>query len=130
MHVPRLPRLRAGLLAAALSTCLSGPAFAVGALIEQPFPPIPTPAEYGAAALALGNPLGLSGSATTGIVSALDRPVGQAFEAANRAADRTRERFVDEKGTPRMDRIVPAAVLGVAVVATVVAGLTMRRRRR
>ena len=68
MHVPRLPRLRAGLLAAALSTCLSGPAFAVGALIEQPFPPIPTPAEYGAAALALGNPLNQP------VTGALDRP--------------------------------------------------------
>ena len=62
-------------------------------------------------------------------VSALDRTVGQAYVAANRAVGRAREHFVDEEGTPRVDRIVPAALLGVAVVAAV-AGLTVRRRRR
>ena len=63
-------------------------------------------------------------------VSAVDRSVGQAYEAAYQALARTRERFVDEKGAPRMDRIVPAAVVGVAVVAAAVAGLTVWRRRR
>lgn len=62
-------------------------------------------------------------------VSALDRTVGQAYVAANRAVSRAREQFVDEEGAPRIDRIVPAALVGVAVVA-VVAGLTVRRRRR
>ena len=62
-------------------------------------------------------------------VSALDRTVGQAYVAANRAVSRTRAHFVDEDGSPRADRIVPAAVAGVALVAAV-AGLTVWRRRR
>jgi Protein of unknown function (DUF3618) len=62
-------------------------------------------------------------------VSALDRTVGQAYVAANRAVSRARAHFVDEDGAPRADRIVPVAVAGVAVVAAV-AGLTVWRRRR
>jgi hypothetical protein len=62
-------------------------------------------------------------------VSAVDRTVGQAYVAANRAVSRTRAHFVDEKGAPRLERIVPVAVGGVALVAAV-AGLSVWRRRR
>ncbi|WNI15689.1 DUF3618 domain-containing protein [Actinacidiphila sp. ITFR-21] len=62
-------------------------------------------------------------------VSALDRTVGQAYVAANRALARARAEFVTEDGAPRPERIVPAALAAVAVVA-VVAGLSYRRRRR
>jgi len=62
-------------------------------------------------------------------VSALDRSVGQAYVAANRAVTRVRGQFVTDEGKPRMDRIVPAAVAAVAVVG-VVAGFSARRRRR
>ncbi|SDO04990.1 DUF3618 domain-containing protein [Actinacidiphila guanduensis] len=62
-------------------------------------------------------------------VSAVDRTVGQAYVAANRAVGRARAQFVDEDGSPRMDRIVPAAVAGAALVAAV-AGITVWRRRR
>ncbi|SEG79029.1 Protein of unknown function [Actinacidiphila yanglinensis] len=62
-------------------------------------------------------------------VSAVDNTVGQAYVAANRVVSRARAQFVDEDGAPRMDRIVPVAVAGVAVVAAV-AGLTVWRRRR
>lgn len=62
-------------------------------------------------------------------VSALDRSVGQAYVAANRAVGRARAHFVTDDGAPRPERIVPAAVAGVALVA-LVAGLTVRHRRR
>lgn len=62
-------------------------------------------------------------------VSAVDRTVGQAYVAAQRAVSRTRSQFVAEDGSPRADRIVPGVVIGVALVA-VVAGLSVRRRRR
>ncbi|WP_335977789.1 DUF3618 domain-containing protein [Streptomyces sp. CA2R106] len=62
-------------------------------------------------------------------VSALDHTVGQAYVAANRAVSRARAQFVDEDGAPRMERVVPAAVAGAAVVVAV-AGLIVRRRRR
>jgi MYXO-CTERM domain-containing protein len=61
-------------------------------------------------------------------VSAVDRTVGQGYVAANRAVSRARAQFVDEDGAPRMERIVPVAVAGAALVAVV--GLTVWRRRR
>jgi MYXO-CTERM domain-containing protein len=62
-------------------------------------------------------------------VSAVDRTVGQAYVAANRAVSRARAQFVTGEGSPRPERIVPAAVAAVALVV-VVAGLSVRRRRR
>ncbi|WP_433889611.1 DUF3618 domain-containing protein [Streptomyces sp. CA-111067] len=62
-------------------------------------------------------------------VSAVDRTVGQAYVAANRAVTRARAQFVTDEGAPRPERIIPAAVAGVALIAAV-AGLSMRARRR
>jgi MYXO-CTERM domain-containing protein len=62
-------------------------------------------------------------------VSALDRTVGQAYIAANRALSRARAEFVTDDGAPRPERIVPVAVAAVVLVG-VVAGLSARRRRR
>ncbi|SEN60766.1 DUF3618 domain-containing protein [Actinacidiphila rubida] len=61
-------------------------------------------------------------------VSALDRSVGQAYVAANRAVGKVRAQFVTEDGKPRLERIVPAA--GAVVLLGVVAGFSVRRRRR
>jgi MYXO-CTERM domain-containing protein len=63
------------------------------------------------------------------VVSALDRTVGQAYVAANRAVTRTRAQFVDEDGAPRPERIVPVAIAAVVLIGAV-AGLSVRRRRR
>ncbi|MDX6355331.1 MAG: hypothetical protein QOF98_2234 [Streptomyces sp.] len=62
-------------------------------------------------------------------VSALDRTVGQAYVAANRAVTRARAQFVDEDGAPRPERIVPVAIAAVVLIGAV-AGLSVRRRRR
>ncbi|WP_037907062.1 DUF3618 domain-containing protein [Actinacidiphila yeochonensis] len=62
-------------------------------------------------------------------VSAVDRAVGQAYVAANRTANRVRAHFVDEDGSVRVERVVPAAVAGAALLGAV-AGLTVWRRRR
>ena len=62
-------------------------------------------------------------------VSAVDRTVGQAYVAANRAVSRTRAHFVTDEGAARPERIIPVALAGVALIA-VVAGLSVRSRRR
>jgi hypothetical protein len=62
-------------------------------------------------------------------VSALDRTVGQAYVAANRAVTRARAQFVTQDGRPRPERIAGAAVAAV-VLAGAMAGLSARRRRR
>ncbi|MBM9508793.1 DUF3618 domain-containing protein [Actinacidiphila acididurans] len=63
-------------------------------------------------------------------VSALDRTVGQAYVAANRAVSRARAQFVTEEGKARPARIVPVAVLAVVVLAGAVAAARGRRRSR
>jgi hypothetical protein len=56
----------------------------------------------------------------------VDHTVGQAFVAVNRSLERVRAQFVDEKGKPRKERIVPVA----AVAGAVVVGLVLIRRKK
>ncbi|MFG2829717.1 DUF3618 domain-containing protein [Streptomyces sp. NPDC048434] len=58
--------------------------------------------------------------------AAVDRTAGRAYVAANRAISDVRAQFVSEDGVPRLERIVPVAMAGVAVIGL----LTLRARRR
>ncbi|MFE7544280.1 DUF3618 domain-containing protein [Streptomyces platensis] len=58
--------------------------------------------------------------------AAVDRTAGRAYVAANRAVTDVRAQLVSEDGAPRLERIIPVAVIGVAVVGL----LTLRARRR
>ncbi|MFD5317972.1 DUF3618 domain-containing protein [Streptomyces sp. NPDC127098] len=58
----------------------------------------------------------------------IDRTAGRALEAVNRTVTGARSRFVTEDGGPRLDRVVPVALLAVAAVGLLVAA--NRRRRR
>ncbi|MGW5351335.1 DUF3618 domain-containing protein [Streptomyces sp. NPDC004031] len=62
-------------------------------------------------------------------VSAVDRTAGRAYTKINQAVGRVTAPFVGADGAPRLERIVPAAVAGVALIA-VVGGLSSWRRRR
>ncbi|MFF5422370.1 DUF3618 domain-containing protein [Streptomyces misionensis] len=59
---------------------------------------------------------------------AVDRTAGRAFVAVNRAVSDVKAQFVSEDGAPRLERVFPAALLGVGVVGLVVA--SKRRRKR
>ncbi|MFB6501791.1 DUF3618 domain-containing protein [Streptomyces sp. NPDC002466] len=59
---------------------------------------------------------------------AVDRTAGRAFVAVNRAVSDVKAQFVSEDGAPRLERVIPAALLGVGVVGLVVA--SKRRRKR
>ncbi|WP_405713059.1 MULTISPECIES: DUF3618 domain-containing protein [unclassified Streptomyces] len=59
---------------------------------------------------------------------AVDRTAGRAFVAVNRAVSDVRAQFVSEDGAPRLERVIPAALLAVGVVGLVVA--SKRRRKR
>jgi hypothetical protein len=75
------------------------------------------------------HPSTIAGDARAKALAAVDKTAGRAYVAANRALSDVRARFVAEDGTPRMERIVPAALVTVAVVGGLCA-LTARRRRR
>jgi hypothetical protein len=75
------------------------------------------------------HPATIARDAKARAVSAVDRTVGQAYVAVNRAVGRARSQFVGDDGSPRPERIVPAALATVAIVAAV-ASLSVRRRRR
>ena len=57
---------------------------------------------------------------------AVDRTAGRAYVAANRAVSDVRAQLVSENGTPRLERVIPVAMLGVAVIGL----LALRTRRR
>ncbi|MFC9233117.1 DUF3618 domain-containing protein [Streptomyces decoyicus] len=58
--------------------------------------------------------------------AAVDRTAGRAYVAANRALTDVRAQLVSEDGTPRLERIIPVAMVGVAVVGL----LTLRASKR
>ncbi|WP_327156731.1 DUF3618 domain-containing protein [Streptomyces tubercidicus] len=58
--------------------------------------------------------------------AAVDRTAGRAYVAANRVVSDVRAQLVSEDGAPRLERIIPVAMIGVAVVGL----LTLRARRR
>ncbi|MER6498207.1 DUF3618 domain-containing protein [Streptomyces sp. NPDC001455] len=56
---------------------------------------------------------------------AVDRTAGRAFVAVNRAVSDVKAQFVAEDGAPRLERVVPVALLAVGVVGLIV---TSRKR--
>ena len=74
------------------------------------------------------HPSTIIGSVKAEVKARVDRTAGQAFVAVNRTVEQVRAQFVDEKGNPRKERIVPVAAVGVALVAGIV--LLRRGSRR
>jgi hypothetical protein len=74
------------------------------------------------------HPVTIARDARAKAASALDRTVGQAYVAANRAVTNARAQFVTEDGRPRTDRIASAAGAALALTGAV-AALSARRRR-
>ncbi|MEW2580171.1 DUF3618 domain-containing protein [Streptomyces syringium] len=72
------------------------------------------------------HPKTIIGDAKAKVASKVDRTAGRACVAANRIVSDVRERFVTEDGAPRLERIVPVAMVVVGVVGL----LTVSSRRR
>ncbi|MEW2130287.1 MULTISPECIES: DUF3618 domain-containing protein [unclassified Streptomyces] len=75
------------------------------------------------------HPKTIVGDAKAKAVANLDHVFGQAFVTANRVMTEVRDQFVDDDGAPRMERIVPAALIVAGAVGLIVVGATRRRRR-
>lgn len=74
------------------------------------------------------HPKTIVNDARTRAVSAVDRTAGKAYVAVNRTVSDVRGQLVAADGTPRLERVVPVALITVGLVGLLV--LSSRRRRR
>ncbi|GGQ22053.1 DUF3618 domain-containing protein [Streptomyces roseolilacinus] len=72
------------------------------------------------------HPKTIIGDAKAKVASTVDETAGRAFVAVNRVVTDVKARFVDEGGAPRLERVVPVALLAAGVIGLVV--VSSRRR--
>lgn len=72
------------------------------------------------------HPKTIIGDAKAKAAQTVDRTAGCAFVAVNRSVSEVKAQFVAEDGSPRLERVIPAALLVVGVVGL----LTVSKRRR
>ncbi|MGF1239935.1 DUF3618 domain-containing protein [Streptomyces sp. 2-6] len=73
------------------------------------------------------HPKTLVGDAKAKVSANVDHTLGRAYVQVNRVVSDVRAQFVDAEGAPRLERIVPVALLAVGVVGLLT--LSSRRRR-
>ncbi|MGF0176178.1 DUF3618 domain-containing protein [Streptomyces sp. Marseille-Q5077] len=73
------------------------------------------------------HPKTIVGDAKAKVVSNIDHTLGRAYVEVNRAMSDVRAQFTDEEGAPRLERIVPVALVAVGLVGLLALG-TRRRR--
>ncbi|MFD8213076.1 DUF3618 domain-containing protein [Streptomyces sp. NPDC059697] len=74
------------------------------------------------------HPKTIIGDAKAKVASQIDHTLGRAYVGVNRVVGDVKGQFVSEDGAPRLERIVPLALVAVGVVGLMVAG--SRRRKR
>ncbi|MEU7564937.1 DUF3618 domain-containing protein [Streptomyces fradiae] len=75
------------------------------------------------------HPKTIIGDAKARVASTVDETAGRAFVAVNRVVTDVRSRFVDEQGAPRLERVVPVALLAVGVIGLIAVSSSRRQRR-
>ncbi|MFB6552119.1 DUF3618 domain-containing protein [Streptomyces sp. NPDC096094] len=75
------------------------------------------------------HPKTIVGDAKAKVASSVDHTLGRAYVGVNRVVSDVKSQFVDEEGAPRMERVVPVALVVVGVVGLLALGGTRRRRR-
>ncbi|MEU6878516.1 DUF3618 domain-containing protein [Streptomyces sp. NPDC046712] len=74
------------------------------------------------------HPKTIVGDAKAKVASTVDHTVGRAFVAVNRTVSDVKARFTHEDGTPRLERVVPAALVAAAAVVGLLAVSTRKRK--
>jgi uncharacterized protein DUF3618 len=73
------------------------------------------------------HPKTIVGDAKAKVVSNIDHTLGRAYVGVNRAVTEVKGQFVSDEGAPRLERIVPVALVVVGVVGLLALG--SRRRK-
>ncbi|MFF4490914.1 DUF3618 domain-containing protein [Streptomyces sp. NPDC001544] len=73
------------------------------------------------------HPKTIVGDAKAKVVSNIDHTLGRAYVEVNRAVSEVRAQFVDQDGAPRLERVVPVALVAVGLVGLLALG-TRRRK--
>jgi hypothetical protein len=73
------------------------------------------------------HPKTIIGDARARIASSVDHTAGRAFVAVNRTVSGVKAQFVSEDGAPRLDRLVPVALVAVGLVGLL--AVSVRRCR-
>ncbi|GHH24407.1 DUF3618 domain-containing protein [Streptomyces lanatus] len=74
------------------------------------------------------HPKTIVGDAKAKVVSNIDHTLGRAYVEVNRVVSDVKAKFTDDEGAPRLERIVPVALVAVGLVG--VLALSTRRRKR
>ncbi|MFF8400870.1 DUF3618 domain-containing protein [Streptomyces sp. NPDC014846] len=73
------------------------------------------------------HPKTIVGDARAKVAANIDHTVGRAYVQVNRVVSEFRAQFVDEDGAPRLERVVPVALLAVGVVGLLTLGVRRRK---
>ncbi|MER5223978.1 DUF3618 domain-containing protein [Streptomyces flaveus] len=68
------------------------------------------------------HPKTIVGDAKAKVVSSIDHTLGRAYVGVNRAVSDVKSQLVNEEGAPRLERIVPVALVVVGVVGMLAVG--------
>ncbi|BCM67179.1 MULTISPECIES: DUF3618 domain-containing protein [Streptomyces] len=73
------------------------------------------------------HPKTIVGDAKAKVIANVDHTVGRAYVQVNRVVSDVRARFVDDEGAPRLERVVPVALVVVGVVGLLALGARRRK---
>lgn len=73
------------------------------------------------------HPKTIVGDAKAKVAANVDHTIGRAYVQVNRVVSEVRAQFVDEEGAPRLERVVPVALVMVGVVGLL--AFSTRRRK-
>lgn len=76
------------------------------------------------------HPSTIVGDAKAKVASSVDHTLGRAYVEVNRVVSDVKSQFVDEEGSPRLERVVPVALVVAGVVGLLVVGGRRRGTRR
>ncbi|MFF9600761.1 DUF3618 domain-containing protein [Streptomyces sp. NPDC014684] len=74
------------------------------------------------------HPKTIVGDAKAKVAANIDHTVGRAYVQVNRVVSEVRAQFVDERGAPRLERVVPVALVAAGLVGLLALGVRRRGR--